>query len=257
MLCAFYFPKGRAAEAFRGIRTVLIFRGGARQIVQVTSPSPGDGKSTLSANLAISCAQSGKRVLLIDADFRRPKVNELFGVSNDYGLSSVLEGTTELSQAIRTTQVKSLWLLTSGPSPSNPCELLGLPRFAKLLGVLRGKLDFVIIDTPPVLAVTDPLVICNGVDRVLLVARLTRGSRRACRSALNAFDGLDANIFGIVINRAGTEKGYANDYYYQYGYQHYGYSQDYVDDRNLVVDDGRTLSGHIEQKAANEPESES
>jgi succinoglycan biosynthesis transport protein ExoP len=238
-LVAHYSPRGRIAEAFRKVRTALFFGGGRQQVLQVTSPSSGDGKSTVSANLAISIAHSGKRVLLIDADFRRPRVHQLFGVENDRGMSSVLTDMLDLPDAISSTSVENLWLLTCGPLPANPSELLSSARFAGLLELLREKFELVIIDTPPVLAVTDPLNVCTRVDGVLVVIRLTRNIRRTVRRALESLDGLGANIVGIVVNGVGPERGYGNDGHYQYRY-----AEESRDDQYYYAGDGESAGGH-------------
>jgi capsular exopolysaccharide synthesis family protein len=149
-------PRGRIAEAYRAVRTALYFstRGGRHKVIQVTSPNPGDGKTTLSANLAISIAQSGKTCILIDADFRRPRVHKLFGLDREVGLSALIEGTAEIPDAVRETGVENLTVMTCGQRPENPSELLTSLRFQELLDKLRDEYEFVIIDTPPILAVT-------------------------------------------------------------------------------------------------------
>ncbi len=240
-LRSFHHPRGRIAEAYRAVRTALYFstRGSGHQVIQVTSPSPGDGKSTLSGNLAISIANSGKHCLLIDADFRRPRIHKLFGLDNSQGISSVIEGKTEVADAVQQTDVENLSIMSCGPRPDNPSELLSSKRFAELLEVLREQYDLVVVDTPPVLAVTDPLNVVARVDGVLLVLRLTKSARTMGRRALEALDGMGANVLGIVINGVGSEKsGYGYGYSYgKYGYAYgksgyggyrYGYGSDYA-----------------------------
>ena len=217
-------PRGRIAEAYRAVRTALYFstRGSGHQVIQVTSPSPGDGKSTLSGNLAISIANSGKRCLLIDADFRRPRIHRLFGLDNSTGISSVIEGKSEIVDAVQQTDVENLAIMSCGPRPDNPSELLSSLRFAELLELLREQYDLVVVDTPPVLAVTDPLNVVARVDGVILVLRLTKSARTMGRRALEALDGMGANVLGIVINGVGSEKG---GYGYGYSYGKYGYGK--------------------------------
>src|SRR5262249_28722871 len=149
-------------------------QGQGSQVIQVTSPSKGDGKSTMAANLAVSIAQSGKRVLVVDADFRRPRQHHIFGLAGRVGLATVMAGDAELSTAIPATPVPNLDVLPCGARPTNPAELLTLPRFAELLGELRGRYDFVIVDTPPLLAVSDPSVVAPRVDGVLLTIRVSK-----------------------------------------------------------------------------------
>ena len=143
----------------------------------MTSPNPGDGKSTISANMALSMAESGKRVLLIDADLRRPRVHKLFGVPNAIGLWQVIDGEAEIDEATGTTEVPNLWVMTSGGRPSNPAELLTTARFKDFLDVVRERYDLVILDTPPVLAVTDSCAVAPRVDAVIMVIRLAKNAR--------------------------------------------------------------------------------
>ena len=184
-LCTVLKPRSATAEAFRGIRNALFFctRGERHKVVQVTSPDPSDGKSTLACNLAVVIAQSGKKVLLVDADFRRPRVHEQFNVSDAEGLSSVITGRAELSDAVQESDVANLSLLVCGPKPENPSELLTLPRFETLLDTLREKFDYVIIDSPPMLAVSDPSAVAARADGVILAVRIRKNGRRSAQQA--------------------------------------------------------------------------
>ena len=143
------------------VRTALFFRNraGNHKVIQVTSPDMGDGKTTLAANLALSIAQAGKRVIMVDADCRRPRLHKLFGVSAELGIAAILEEKAELPYAVQVTAVPNLSVLPCGPVPPNPAELLSQPGFAQLLENLRGQYDYVIVDTPPLLAVTDPCIV--------------------------------------------------------------------------------------------------
>src|SRR5439155_15920145 len=147
-LLTFYRSKSREAEAYRGVRTALFFstRGEGHKVIQVTSPDMGDGKTTLAANLAISIAQSEKRIILVDADLRRPRIDKLFGLSNDRGLTSLLTGEADLRDVVQESGVPGLHILTTGETPDNPAELLSLPRFKQLLNNLRNQSDFVVVD---------------------------------------------------------------------------------------------------------------
>ena len=162
-------PRGREAEAFRAMRTALYFsaRNKPLKLIQVTSPNPGDGKSTVIGNLAVAMAQSGKKVLLVDGDLRRPRIHRNFAVDNSVGLTSLLRGEAEFLDAIRTTAVKDLWVLPCGPRPKNPADLLTLPRFKEFLDWARKHYDFVLVDSPPLLAVSDPAIIAAGMDAVV------------------------------------------------------------------------------------------
>ncbi len=201
LLCAYHRSRSAEAEAFRAVRTALYFSSaGEHKVLQITSPGTGEGKSLLAANLAVSMAQSGKRVLLIDADMRKPRVHKLFGVQAERGLSSVLRGEADPPEAVQEGPVPGLWLLPCGPLPSNPSELLSAPRFEELLNLLRDQYDFVLVDTPPLLSVTDPGAVAPRVDGVLLTVRLARKGRPAAERAKEVLGTLGANIVGVVVN---------------------------------------------------------
>jgi capsular exopolysaccharide synthesis family protein len=242
-LCAAHTPRSMNAEAFRGLRTALYFsiQGRGHQVIQVTSPHMGDGKSTLVANLAISIAQSGKSVVLIDADFRRPKIHKFFSIANpNVGLASVISGDAELVDAIQPCAVHGLFILPCGPRPTNPAELLTLPRFQDLLKVIREKYDFVLIDTPPLLVVSDPAVVAPRVDGVILTLRVAKNNRPVAERAKELLTSLGTNILGVVVNgyddvAAGRRYGYSYHYSYGYGYN-YGYPYAYSYDTTYSED---------------------
>jgi len=227
-LCAANQPKSREAEAYRVVRTSLFFssRGGGHKVIQVTSPDVGDGKSTLVANLAVSIAQSGKTVLVIDCDFRRPRMHKLFDVKATHGLASVMMGAAELSDAIQASAVAGLSVLPCGPIPNNPAELLTQPRLKELLAQFRANYDFVIVDTPPLLAVTDPSVVAPHVDGILLTVRISKNGRPHAQRAKEILATLGANVLGVVVNGVGRDaEGYGYDkYHYGYSYQAYEYA---------------------------------
>jgi capsular exopolysaccharide synthesis family protein len=224
-VCTYHRPASVEAEAYRGVRTVLYFARGAetlngggsgyifndglhlarsadaQNVLQITSPSPGDGKSTLAANLAVSIAQSGKKVLLIDADFRRPKLHALFGLDNKMGLASLLASQTiPAAKAIQQTGIVGLSMLPSGVLPANPADLLTSPRLKEVLESLRREYDFVLIDTPPVLAVTDPCAVAPQVRGVLLTIRNSKNARPDADEARERLENLGANVLGVVVN---------------------------------------------------------
>lgn len=245
VLTTFLQPESPTAEAYRGLRTSLLYsaRRSDYRIVQVTSAHPGEGKTTLAANLAISVAQSGKRVLLVDADFRRPKVAKVFGLDDSSGLATVLNGQSELCDSVRETPIVGLWALPCGPLPANPAELLSSAEFTELLDVLREQYDFVIIDTPPLLPVSDPAIVASHADTVILVMRLTKGARDAVIQATEILAGLDAEMLGVVVNGVGSGKPYGGkrthfrhgQYRYGAGSRYgYGYSQSYGSDGQEV-----------------------
>jgi capsular exopolysaccharide synthesis family protein len=226
MLVAYFKPKSRQAESYRGVRTALYFstQGDGHKVIQVTSPNPGDGKSTLAANLAVSIARSGKSVLLIDADLRRPTAEKTFGIPNKVGLASIINGEVETNDAIQRSCIPHLHLLPSGPIPSNPAELLTSPRFPELLEGLRDQFDFIVLDTPPLLAVTDPAVVAPRVDGVILIIRITSKGRPDAERCKEILDTLDAKVIGVVVNGQEVKSGYGG-----YGYAGESYhSEDYT-----------------------------
>ncbi len=206
------------SEAFRGIRTNVLFSSadaGSKSIV-VTSTGPGEGKSVVSANLAMSLALAGQRVLLIDADMRRPKVHELFGVSQEPGLSNVMVGDAKASEAVKRTLTPNLWLMTAGKHPPNPAELLGSRRFKDFMASLGEHFDWVIIDTPPVMAVTDASVIAHSATGVVFVVGAEMTSKGAAKAALEQLDSAKAKYVGGILNRVDVRR---NPYYYARHYR--------------------------------------
>jgi capsular exopolysaccharide synthesis family protein len=238
ILCAHHRPRSREAESYRGVRTSLYFstRAGGHKVIQVTSPRAGDGKSTLAANVAISVAQSGKRTLLVDADLRKPRAHKLFGLSPGAGLSSVIRGECPAAEAVQATEVPGLSVLPCGPVPPNPAELLTSPRFQELVQELREQYDFILIDTPPLLAVTDPAVVTPRVDGVLLTLRITRNGRPDAERAKGILDTLGAPVLGVVVNGVTSRgPGYGG---YGYGDYYYGDYQDAAAGKKAPSDDG-------------------
>lgn len=211
-----------ASESFRSLRTGLYFSesGGESRVIQVTSPGPGDGKSTVSANLAISIAQSGRSVLLIDADMRRPRIAKLMGCPGSAGLGDVLIGRVGLDRAIQTSSIANLSILAGRNEAPNPAELLSHDRFHTLLEKMRQSYDYVIVDTPPVLAVADASAVAARVDGVLLTLRLRRDARPTALQAAHLLEGIGARMLGVVVNGV-TGRGY------NYHYGNYGYGDSY------------------------------
>ena len=182
-------PKSREAEVFRGLRTSLFFSGNngkKLKVIECTSPNQGDGKSTLAANLAVSIAQSGRKVLLVDCDMRRPRVHTLFGLNSDIGLAEVVTGDAEPLDAIQSCDVDNLSVLPCGTVPPNPAELLTAVAFENFLEFARERFEFVILDCPPVLAVADPCIVAPRVDGVVLALRVSKDSRPQTIRAQNS-----------------------------------------------------------------------
>ncbi|MFC1759020.1 polysaccharide biosynthesis tyrosine autokinase [Planctomycetota bacterium] len=223
-------PKSPQAEAYRAVRTSLYFNTKDRthKVIQVTSPMPGDGKSTLAANLAVTIAQSGKSVLLMDADFRRPTLHKVFGLEKRaIGLAPFVNGEVELEDAISTLpETPNLSLLPCGARPSNPSELLSSQEFSNCLDLFREKFDYVIVDTPPVLAVSDGCAVAARVDGVILTFRIHKRAKPLATRARDALNNIGANVFGLVVNGVDQDAG---GYYsqYRYGYSGYRYAYNY------------------------------
>ena len=229
VICTYHQPRSRQAEAYRAVRTSLYFgtQDENHKVIQITSPNPGDGKTTLAANLAVSIADSGKRVLLLDADFRRPKVHKYFGLDNAVGVSTVIAGEAEIPDAIRPTSVENLSAMPCGPRPHNPADLLTSPRFKEMIDLVREQYDFVIVDTPPLLAVTDPSVVAPRVDGVLMVLRLSKHARDSAMRATETLNSLGVRTLGVVINGIGKGAGYGYGSYRYGGYRYGGYRKGY------------------------------
>jgi capsular exopolysaccharide synthesis family protein len=195
-------PYAPRAEAFRKIRTGLQFTNvdSEHKVVLVTSSVPGEGKSTIACNLAITLAQSGKRVLLIDADLRRPRAGQYLGLPSGVGLTSVLVGTATLEDAVQVWGDDLVYVLASGPVPPNPSEILGSRHMRELLDRLGTEYDMVIIDAPPVLPVTDAAATAAACDGVVMVVGHGRVTRDQLRAAISALRMVDAKVLGTVLN---------------------------------------------------------
>jgi capsular exopolysaccharide synthesis family protein len=208
------------AEAYRSFRTNVQFAGLRREahILQISSPVAAEGKTTTLANLAVTLSLAGQRVTVVDCDLRRPRVHEFFGASNSVGFTSVLLGDSPLSHAVQDVRLPtraSIGLLASGPLPPNPAELLGTSRVAELLLALRADNDYVLIDAPPVLPVTDAVVLSSRVDGIVLVATAKVTGRRDLAKALATFVATDAPVLGVVVNGAEVSTNYSYEYSYR------------------------------------------
>lgn len=214
--------KAPESEAYRTLRTNIQFSSVDKPIrsLLVTSSSPGEGKSTTTANLAVVLAQTGQRVIAVDTDLRRPVLHKVFSVPNNTGLTTALLGgdTDPIESFLQPTEIDSLTVLTSGPIPPNPSELLGSHRMAHLVERLTGAADIVIFDSPPVLAVTDAAVMGRQVDGVLLVVDAGRTREHALAGATAELQKTGANVLGAALNRLDTRRGDYQYYYYYYYY---------------------------------------
>lgn len=218
-LYAHYHPSSGIAEAVRAIRTNVLFMSPDHpyRVLLVSSAGPAEGKTTVACALATTMAQAGQRVLLIDCDLRRPRIHKVFRRSNDFGLTSALLDSGSEATAIRDTEVANLWMLPTGPLPPNPAELLHSEAFAKVLGRLRSNFDRVIIDSPPIVPVTDAAVLSTIVDGTIVVVRAQKTTREIAKRALRSIRDVGGKIVGIVLNAVDLEgRGYGSYQYYYY-----------------------------------------
>jgi len=209
-------PKSPISEQYRTIRTNIQFSSVDEELRSIlfTSSGPGEGKSMTTANIAVTYAQQGKKVLLIDADLRKPTVHYTFRLDNLKGLSNVLVGDVLLEEAIHTTSIDHLDVISSGPIPPNPSELLGSRKMRAILERAKEQYDLVIFDTPPVLAVTDAQIMADFVDGAMLVVRSKVTELDAATKAVEALKPAKARLLGTVLNDR-EKKG--SNYYYYYG----------------------------------------
>jgi capsular exopolysaccharide synthesis family protein len=203
------------AEAMRRLRTNLVQNDHSLPpaTVLVTSAESGEGKSTLAANLARSFAQSGRGVMLVDADLRMPVLHRIFNLSNSQGLSSVLERKASPNDVMQYTRIPGIWVIPSGPVPANPAELLGSVEMKMLLQQLVERFDLVVLDTPPFLPVADAAVLAPGVQQVLLIVARTIAHRQAVQAAREQLQEMHVRSLGVVVNRAERDEHYS---YYSY-----------------------------------------
>lgn len=234
-------PRSPVSEAFRSLRTNIQFASVDKPVrtLLVTSPSPEDGKSTVAANLSISLAQSGLRVVLVETDLRKPKVHRKMNLPNRIGLSTVfVQPQATVISVIQKTDVGNLVALTSGDLPPNPAELLGSDKMREILSKLNTHLDMVVLDTPPVLAVTDAAVLATRVDGVLIVVKPGKTKQAAFRQAIETLNRVGANILGVVLNDVEVKGSrYRYSYYrsYYHTYQkYYGHEKETTQPREAV-----------------------
>jgi capsular exopolysaccharide synthesis family protein len=205
---AYTHPRSPAAEAFRTLRTNIQFASLDRPVRRLlfTSAGPDEGKSLVIANLAVTMAGAGGRVVVVDGDLRRPSQHEIFHLDNARGLTNLFlaprgaDGALALDLPLQATAVENLWVLTSGPLPPNPAELLGSHRMDEILRALDERADYVLLDSPPVMAVTDAAVLSSKVDAVLLVVGAGVVKRELARKAKAQLEAVRAPVLGLVVN---------------------------------------------------------
>lgn len=221
-------PKGTIAESYRAIRTNIIFSSD-RQIkrIVITSSGPGEGKTTTAVNIANVMARAGDKTLLIDADMRRPRVHKIFGLdSTARGLSNYLVGGAPLDELFQPTRVEGLSVLTAGPIPPNPVELLNSPRLKELFEVAARQFDRIIVDTPPVIAVTDSAILSRLADAVIVAIHGGRTHRDVVKRAIDVVQNVGGHILGVILNNVNIFRASYYDYYY-YSYYRYAYGYKY------------------------------
>jgi polysaccharide biosynthesis transport protein len=215
-------PTSRAAECCRSIRTNILFASAERRmkVLTVSSPRPREGKTTTTIYMGSIMAQGGQKILLVDTDLRRPRLHKSFGVPRERGLTNLIMGECELEDAVKTTDVPNLYVLPCGPLPPNPAELLLTQRFRDVLSMLEAKFDRIMLDSPPLLAVTDGVILSRLSDGVVLIAHAGKTSTDDARQSARLLRDINAPILGVILNDVNlSEKRYG---YYQYAYGQYG-----------------------------------
>jgi non-specific protein-tyrosine kinase len=208
-------PRSPISEAYRTLRTNLDFASldQALKTLVVTSAGVGEGKSTTLANLAVVSAQAGRKVVLVDADLRRPTLHTIFGLDNDTGLTTMMMDESALaSPPLHSTGVEGLMVLTSGPLPPNPADLLGSSRMEEVIAAVTAGSDQVFFDTPPVVAVTDAAVLATKVDGVLLVVSAGKTRREYARTAVQRLEQINARLVGTVLTNVQIGSGFQGYY---------------------------------------------
>ena len=210
--------KSPIVEAYKTLRTNIQFSmpdGGPRTIL-LTSSSPGEGKSTIAANLAISIAQSNKRVLLVDADLRKSVVHRIFELPNLEGLTNILAENKDYKEIVKSDILENLDIITAGPKPPNPSELLGSRRMENFLELAKQEYDTIIIDSPPTLPVADSAILSPLVDGVIIVSAYGQATLDGAHRAKAMLERADAKILGVVLNRIPVSQAGSHYYYYYY-----------------------------------------
>jgi len=215
-------PMSATAEAYRNVRTTVYFGvpDAESKTILITSPEPGDGKSTLASNLAIAMAKSGQRVALVDADFRRPSLHRVFEVSHDVGLSALVAGRVTLEEAMHHTGIDGLDFLPAGFLPANPSEILNSQAFVAVMEKIKQLYDHVVVDAPPVMPVSDSRILGAMCDVTLLVLRAEKSTRKGSQHALEGLLSVGARVLGVVVNdvHRSRHRGYTYGYYGYGGY---------------------------------------
>lgn len=220
-------------EAYKNLRTNISFALSTKKnhIFAISSALAAEGKSTVAANIAITLAQNNNSVLLIDGDLRKPVQHKVFNIKNEVGISSLIGGLNSFKEVVNTDVIDNLDIVTCGPIPPNPSELLGSDNMKQLLEQLKEHYDYIIIDTPPINIVTDALTLLDTIAGILLVAKHAHSTYDALEEAIEAVKMADGSLLGVVVNNvsvSGGKYGGKYSYKYKYGYKYgYGYGYGY------------------------------
>lgn len=213
-------PKSPIAEAYRTLRTNIQFSSLDKKVkkVVITSSAPGEGKTTTALNLSVTLAQNGHKTLLLDCDMRKPSIHKKLKISNLYGISDLLVGEAKYDSVLTKGPVENLDVITSGTKPPNPAELLSSQKMLNFISEVEKNYEYIIIDTPPVLMVTDAQILSKYADGTILVVASGEAEKNAVVKAKELLDKVDANILGVVLNKLDTNRRGYYGYYYHYYY---------------------------------------
>lgn len=217
-------PKSRAAEAFRTLRTNIQFSSfdDTLKTIVITSSTPAEGKTTVLTNLAVTFAQSGSKVLVIDCDLRKPSIHKKLALSNAEGLTNILVQNKKIEECLKVTEQQNLFVLTSGPTPPNPSELLGSKKMKAIIREFEDIFDYILIDAPPLLAVTDAQVLSTISNGVILITSFGQTEKNAVIKSKDLLDKVGAKLLGVVLNKIPEKE---DSYYYSKYYNYYGESE--------------------------------
>jgi capsular exopolysaccharide synthesis family protein len=217
-------PKSPVSESYRTLRTNIMFSSLDKKVqtIMVTSSGPEEGKSTVASNLAVIMAQSGSKTIIIDCDLRKPRLHKVFQVSNQIGLSNYLIGEATIADVVKQATVENLQILPSGVKPPNPAELVGSGKMRAFVESLKQYYDYIILDTPPVVIVTDAQLVSQYADGSLLVIAAGEVEREASMKAKELLTKVNAKILGVVLNKVDGNSNGRYKYYYHYYYDEQG-----------------------------------
>lgn len=212
-------PKSPISESYRSIRTNIQFANLDKnlQTIMVTSPTAGEGKTTTLSNVALAMADADHRVLIVDCDMRKPRIHKVFEISNIYGMAEILLHGGDYKKALNPTSNENLYIITAGKIPSNPSELLYSNAMKTLIQNLKKDFEYIFINAPPVVPVTDAAIMSNYVDGVILVCASGVIEIELAQKAKESLENVNANILGVVLNKINTKNDKYSSYYYYYG----------------------------------------